>query len=82
MEVESCLDQHEIKPNIVFQAKGDDMARALVASGIGISLIPQIDTEYPNIKYVSISDHQFHRKIFLVWKKGNTSKMLKNLLSL
>lgn len=79
-EVEKCLNQQDIHPNIVFRAKGDDMAKALVASGLGISLVPHIEMEYPNVKYVPIADEQFDRKIFMIWKKGNVSTTMKKLL--
>ena len=81
-EVETCLKESNINPNIVFRAKGDDMAKALVASGIGISLVPQIEMPYPNIKYIPIADQQFNRKIFLIWKKGRVSKSMSNLLKI
>ena len=79
-EVEACFNKGNISPNVVFQAKGDDMAKALVASGIGISLIPQIEKAYQNIKFIPIADQQFYRKIFLIWNKENTSNTLKNFL--
>ncbi len=79
-EVEGCLKEKNIQPNIVFRAKGDDMAKALVSSGIGISLVPNIEIQYPNVKYVSIADEQFDRKIFMIWKKGSVSKTMGKLL--
>jgi len=81
-EVETYLRQHNIQPKIVFKARGDDMAKALVASGVGISLVPHIEIMYPNIQYVPIADAQFDRKIYLVWKKGHASKTMKKLLSI
>ncbi|MEL7020522.1 MAG: LysR family transcriptional regulator substrate-binding protein, partial [Bacteroidota bacterium] len=81
-EVEECLKAKNIQPNVVFRAKGDDAAKALVASGIGISLVPNIEMEYPNVKYIPISDAQFDRKIFLIWKKENVSKTMKKLLKI
>lgn len=81
-EVEACLQKRNIQPKVVFRAKGDDMAKALVASGIGISLVPNIELEYPNIKYVPISDEQFDRKIFMIWKKGNVTKTMNKLLKI
>lgn len=79
-EVEGRLKARDIQPNIVFRAKGDDMAKALVASGMGMSLVPDIEIEYPNVKYVQIMDEQFDRKIFLIWKKGHVSKAMRKLL--
>ena len=58
------------------------MAKALVASGMGISLVPQIEMAYPNVQYVQIADEQFERKIFLIWKKGNISRTMKKLLEI
>ncbi len=81
-EVEARLKQRDIHPRIAFRAKGDDMAKALVASGLGISLVPNIEMEYPNVKFVPISDEQFDRKIFLIWRKGNVSKTMKKLLQI
>jgi DNA-binding transcriptional LysR family regulator len=81
-EVEECLKEKDIQPNIVFRAKGDDAAKALVASGIGISLVPNIEMEYPNVKYIPIADVQFDRKIFLIWKKGSVSKTMEKLLKI
>lgn len=80
-EVEGCLEAGNISPHVVFQAKGDDMAKALVASGIGISLVPQIEKGYQNIKFVPIADQQFNREIFLIWNKGASPKSLQNFLS-
>ena len=79
-EVEHSLKEKNIQPNIVFRAKGDDMAKALVAAGIGISLVPSIEVAYPNVQYIPISDEQFDRKIYLIWKKGNNSNVMKKLL--
>ncbi|MEM1321158.1 MAG: LysR family transcriptional regulator [Bacteroidota bacterium] len=81
-EVEACFKERNIHPNIVFRAKGDDMAKALVASGIGISLVPQIEMAYPNIAYIPIADAQFDRKIFLIWKKGKRSQSMNKLLKI
>lgn len=81
-EVEARLQKRNIQPNIVFRAKGDDMAKALVASGIGISLVPKIEMEYPNINFVPISDEQFNRRIFMIWKKGKASKTMDKFLKI
>lgn len=81
-QVEKRLQERDIHPKIVFRAKGDDMAKALVASGVGISLVPNIEMAYPNVKYVTITDEQFDRKIFLIWKKGKPSKTMEKLLKL
>ncbi|MEO1263289.1 MAG: LysR family transcriptional regulator [Bacteroidota bacterium] len=81
-EVEERLKAKNIHPNIVFRAKGDDMAKALVASGVGISLVPNIEMAYPNVKYVPIVDEQFERKIFMIWKKGSISKTMEKLLKI
>ena len=56
------------------------MAKALVASGLGISLVPNIEMEYPNVTCVPITDEQFDRKIYMIWKKGNISKTMEKLL--
>lgn len=79
-EVQQCMDAQAIRPNIVFRARGDDMAKALVASGIGISLVPHIEMAYPNVNYIPISDQQFERRIYLIWKKGSLSPAMEKLL--
>lgn len=79
-EVESALETANIRPNVVFHAKGDDMAKALVASGIGISLVPALKNPYPGVVYLPITDHQFWREILLVWRKGKLSPGLKAFL--
>ena len=81
-EVEGYLQKQNIQPKIVFRAKGDDMAKALVAAGIGISLVPEIEIAYPNINYVPLSDVQFDRKIYLIWKKGKATSTMKKLLEI
>ena len=81
-EVDLWLQQNQIKPNIVFRAKGDDMAKALVSSGIGISLVPDIEMAYPNVRYVPLAGPQFDRHIYLIWKKGNVSATMQKLLKL
>lgn len=79
-DVERCLQERDIRPKIAFRAKGDDMAKALVASGLGISMVPDIGMIYPNVKFIPISDAQFDRKIFLIWRKGRISKTMERLL--
>ena len=81
-ELTDIFREHLIKPNVVFRAKGDDVAKALVAAGMGISLVPNIETPYPNLKLIKISGLKLYTGVFLIWKKGNASKALQKFLAL
>lgn len=79
-EVHSYLQKEKITPKIVFRARGDDMARALVSAAVGISLIPVIEVEHSKYKLVNLSGQQFHRKIYLNWDKSHLPRVLKRFL--
>ena len=79
-EVHGQFEARNIQPTVVFRAKGDDMAKALVASGIGLTFVPDIGKPYPDVQYVDLSDVQFCREIFLIWKKGRVSKTMSKFL--
>ncbi|PWJ39165.1 LysR family transcriptional regulator [Sediminitomix flava] len=80
-EVSSAFEEKQIEPDYVFTANGDDTALALVASGIGVSLLPKPRKENVGVKFLPITDANFKRKITFVWKKGNHSKALMNFRS-
>ncbi|WP_291724821.1 LysR family transcriptional regulator [Bernardetia sp.] len=80
-EIQEVFSQKNIAPNIIFSANGDEVAKSLVASGLGITMLPKPKKELEGICCVSIKDVDFKRKIVLAWKKENVQNALKNLLS-
>ncbi|MEH0156647.1 LysR family transcriptional regulator [Limibacter armeniacum] len=79
-EVKKAFDDEGINPKVVFSAKRDETTKALVASSIGVSLVPDIGVDYPGISFVPISDRKFTRKVFFIWKKNADSAVLKKFL--
>ncbi|WP_338763973.1 LysR family transcriptional regulator [Bernardetia sp. ABR2-2B] len=80
-EIQEVLKVKNIEPDVIFSANGDDVAKSLVASGLGVSLLPQPKQEIEGIKFIPISDGDFRRKIVFVWKKDTVPSALEKLLS-
>ncbi|WP_375561091.1 LysR family transcriptional regulator [Bernardetia sp. OM2101] len=80
-DIQEAFTAKNIEPTIVFSANGDDVARSLVASGLGVSLFPNPKQEIEGIKFIPISDGNFRRKIVFVWKKDSIQNALGKLLS-
>ncbi|EJF54522.1 transcriptional regulator [Saprospira grandis DSM 2844] len=79
-EILDFFQSHQIKINTVFKAKGDEMARALVSAGLGISLIPVLEKKPKSYHIIPLKAANFKRKIFLQWAKDNLASPLKYFL--
>ena len=69
-------------PNIVQEAESDIAILGLVASGLGIALVPD---GYRNIFSNAVSYHVLKKprvplKICLIWKEGNLSETARSLV--
>jgi DNA-binding transcriptional LysR family regulator len=58
-----------LEPKVVFESGGIETVQALVAAGLGISLVPQMVAKYAGVVYAKISQPKAARTLFLVWRK-------------
>ncbi|GAA4847510.1 LysR family transcriptional regulator [Algivirga pacifica] len=79
-EVDGIFQQSGVTPNFIFQANSDDVAKALIASGVGMSLIPTSPQPYPGIKYIPVNGISLNRPIYFLWNKEHVSKGLEKFL--
>ncbi|GAB7089718.1 LysR family transcriptional regulator [Marinifilum fragile] len=75
-EVQTTLDERQIKLEKVFSAKTNETAASLVNSDLGITLLARPEKEIEGVKFIPICDADFVREIVLVWRKDNKSKAL------
>jgi len=54
---------------VVFESGGIETVQALVAAGLGISLVPQMVAKYPGVAYARISGPKAERTLSLAWRK-------------
>ncbi|WP_430817263.1 LysR family transcriptional regulator [Carboxylicivirga sp. RSCT41] len=80
-EVQEAFTAKEIDVTPVFTAHSNDTVSALVNSGVGISLMSKPNKAIDGVKFISISDASFKRKIIFVWRRDNDSVALSNFLS-
>ncbi len=58
-----------LEPKVVFESDGIETVQALAASGLGISLVPQMVANFPGVAYVELSQPQAFRTLYLAWRK-------------
>ena len=66
-ETEQLLESKAIQVPIVYRAEHEEWAIALVAAGLGITIMPEWKEEQ-TITFIPITDLPLHRKIGLVWR--------------
>jgi DNA-binding transcriptional LysR family regulator len=54
---------------VVFESGGIETVQALVAAGLGISLVPQMVAKFPGVVYASVSAPKAARTLSLAWRK-------------
>ncbi len=58
-----------LEPKVVFESGGIETVQALVASGLGISLVPKMVAKFPGVVYPAISHPKAERTLSLAWRK-------------
>jgi DNA-binding transcriptional LysR family regulator len=58
-----------LEPKVVFESGGIETVQALVAAGLGISLVPQMVATTPGVAYASLSSPKAARTLSLAWRK-------------
>jgi DNA-binding transcriptional LysR family regulator len=58
-----------LEPKVVFESAGIDTVQALVASGLGISLVPRMVAGFPGVAYAGLSQPKAVRTLSLAWRK-------------
>jgi LysR family transcriptional regulator, hydrogen peroxide-inducible genes activator len=58
-----------LEPKVVFESGGIETVQALVAAGMGISLVPQMVAKFPGVAYAGISQPRAERTLSLAWRK-------------
>lgn len=69
--IDDIFDALDIQPNIVSEAFHDNIIFGSVAAGFGIALVPEpLNSKYPNIKVLQISNILPSRELHLIWHKS------------
>lgn len=69
--IDDIFDALNIQPNIVSEAFHDNIIFGSVAAGFGIALVPEpLNSKYPNIKVLQISNVLPSRELHLIWHKS------------
>jgi DNA-binding transcriptional LysR family regulator len=58
-----------LEPKVVFESAGIETVQALVAAGLGISLVPQMVAKFPGVVYARITPGGAGRTLSLAWRK-------------
>lgn len=58
-----------LEPKVVFESGGIETVQALVAAGLGISLVPQMVAKFPGVSYLKLSQPKAQRTLSLAWRK-------------
>lgn len=58
-----------LEPKVVFESGGIETVQAMVAAGLGISLVPQMVAKFPGVAYASVSTPKAARTLSLAWRK-------------
>ncbi len=58
-----------LEPKVVFESGGIETVQALVAAGLGISLVPQMVAKFSAVSYARISSLKALRTLSLAWRK-------------
>jgi DNA-binding transcriptional LysR family regulator len=58
-----------LEPKVVFESGGIETVQALVAAGLGISLVPQMVAKFAGVAYARIAQPKAARTLSLAWRK-------------
>ncbi len=58
-----------LEPKVVFESGGIETVQALVAAGLGISLVPRMVAKFPGVAYARVSAPKAERTLSLAWRK-------------
>lgn len=58
-----------LEPRVVFESGGIETVQAMVAAGLGISLVPQMVAKFPGVAYAGVSAPKAARTLSLAWRK-------------
>ena len=58
-----------LEPKVVFESGGIETVQALVAAGLGISLVPQMVARFPGVAYAGVSSPKALRTLSLAWRR-------------
>ncbi len=81
-EVYSELSKRKIILTKSFTAHNNETVLALISANMGFALMPKPFFKIPEIKFISIDDAFFYKKISLFWKNNYRKKELSKFISL
>jgi DNA-binding transcriptional LysR family regulator len=58
-----------LEPKVVFESGGIETVQALVAAGLGISLVPQMVAKFTGVAYARVAAPKAARTLSLAWRK-------------
>lgn len=63
------FQKSDLQPRVVFESGGIETVQALVAAGLGISLVPRMVADYPKVAYARIAQPRATRTLSLAWRR-------------
>jgi LysR family hydrogen peroxide-inducible transcriptional activator len=65
--------EHAIRPHVVLETHQIEILQGLIATGLGVSLVPAMARlrEYPDVVYRSLENPKPTRTIAVAWRKGH-----------
>jgi LysR family hydrogen peroxide-inducible transcriptional activator len=58
-----------LEPKVVFESGGIETVQAMVAAGLGISLVPHMVAKFPGVAYLKLSQPKAVRTLSLAWRR-------------
>ncbi|WP_232627722.1 LysR family transcriptional regulator [Methylobacterium sp. Leaf118] len=74
------LSERGIRTHVVYRTDQDDRAIALVASGLGLALMPELHGS-ADVRTITVRDFHVEREIELQWNEDEVDERLENLVA-
>lgn len=78
-DLQSALAKQQIVPHVVYRAVSDEVVMELVASGLGMSILPRRQHAHESTVFLPIQDFPHSRRIGLKWRARDRSALVEQL---
>jgi DNA-binding transcriptional LysR family regulator len=79
--IREIFDYYRIKPTVYYESDFASTVLALVARGLGISIVP-ISVSYPFVPGVRFIEIPFEIPLYLYWRKNEENPLINNIITL
>ncbi|MBB5639007.1 DNA-binding transcriptional LysR family regulator [Pedobacter cryoconitis] len=79
--IQNIFDHYQINPSIVIESDFASTVVSLVATGIGISIVP-ISVSFSSVVGVKFIEIPFTIPLYLYWRKNEDNPLIRNVISL